>query len=211
MEPLTVIIGLVVGGLFVSASPSLYEAYHRHWVRRRALRDRCLACDSLELERKDQDGSFVCAECGYDSRWAEDVRKAREIRALTELDWALEELRSARKTISLVPGFAEPEYDEAGPRIMAAIEIMERWMGDHPQLAGLSLLDEGNAGIGVQALLIGVARFRMRRELKEAIALIESTKKEIGARLTAQSTRRSRGSTPAHDRKVRTPPPRERQ
>ena len=207
LDLLDPLIGVVLSFTVVTLGWGIHSFYRRRRFRL-TLRARCLVCGSLEVETREDDGSTLCGDCGFDSRWAADEGKARGVRLITELHWALEELRSARESISPLPFATDDEYGEAGPKIMAAITILQRLMKDFPQLASLSIVREDDAGAGRMRELMGPSQLRMRRQLDEAAEAIEALKKEISEGLVARGSRQAEASAEPSDAKTRAQPPR---
>ncbi len=199
LPAVVVMLGLGIHGLF------------RRRRRRLTLRERCLVCGSLEVQKEGDSSAYQCSDCGFDSRWTDDERRTRGVRLITELHWALEELRSARESISPLPFADDDQYGEAGPKIMAAITILQRLMKDLPQLASLSIVREDDEGAGRTRELLGPSQLRMRRQLDEATEAIQALKKEIGEGLVAKGSRQVEAAAERSDAEARARPPRQAQ
>jgi hypothetical protein len=196
MEPVTV---LAIMGLATIGGGAFLTAWSRRIRHRMLMKDRCLACDGDKLELRDQDDRYRCTECGYDSGWASQPRFRRRVEALQAMGWALIELRAARTFISMTPprspqlaslvgrrSSAEDNYLEATSRSMAALEVLEPWMNDHPSLASLPFMGDDD-GTGMVQKFLGPSHTRARDGLDETIETVEAVRLGVCARMVREA------------------------
>ena len=206
MEPLSTIIATTVACIVATYALST-ALWARHERRRIAMVDSGLVCDNDQVQTRAEDGTYLCPECLYDSRWTVEPRMARRTVVLRALGWALTELREAHDFISMTPSrapqmaslighrsHAEDNYLEASTRSMTALTLIEPWMNEYPRLAELPFMGDDD-GTGMVQKFLEPSHARARESLDESIQTIEAVRLHIGVGMVREARREGYDAT----------------